>query len=168
METPKYGVLLTPQIKLHRKYFKEMCKLIGIQVLYYAPKPDKHYTTYTEIKSNYENPILVGCIFEEHPTQQTLKKMGWVSELQENSSIINVDYNLPNLQQGALFAIPSGLDDGKARMFRVVKLSNSIVYPSSMTCEIMPEFEDTFSDSDYRHLHDNFNLLNQDEGEDIP
>ena len=77
-----YGLLLTPDIKLHRKYFEEMTKLIGIKVAYRAPKPDKHYTTYAEIESNYAEPVLVGCIFDEHPTQQTLKKMGWVAELQ--------------------------------------------------------------------------------------
>lgn len=164
----KYGVLLNSTIKLHRQYFKEMVKLLGIQVLYYPPRDDKHYTSYTEIVGNEIKPIMVGCIFEEHPTQQTLKKIGWVSELSETSSIIHVDYDLPRLQQGALFAIPSGLDDGKARLFRVSRLTNSIVYPASITCEIVPEYEDTFSTDSYQHKHDNFNLLNQDEGEDIP
>ena len=78
----KYGVLLTPDMKIHRKYFEEMTKLIGIQVFYRAPKPGKTYTNYTEIISNYYDPIQVGVIFDEHPTQQTLKKMQWVSELQ--------------------------------------------------------------------------------------
>lgn len=38
----KYGILLNDNIKLHRIYFKEMCKLIGIKVVYRAPRPDKH------------------------------------------------------------------------------------------------------------------------------
>lgn len=144
MEHQKYGQLLTPDIRIHRQYFREMCKLLGIRVLYRAPKIDKSYTTYREIESNYEEPILIGCIFDEHPTQQTLKKIGWVSELNENSSFIHVDYDLPGLQQGALFIIPSGLDDGQGRLFRVVKMVNEIVYPSSITCEIVPEYEDDF------------------------
>ena len=82
MHAPKYGLLLNNDIKLHRGYFDEMIRLLGIQVIYRAPLPDKHYTTYAEIESNYAEPILVGCIFDEHPTQQTLKKMGWVAELQ--------------------------------------------------------------------------------------
>lgn len=53
-----------------------MVKLHGIYVIYRAPKPDKHYTTYAEIESNYEDPILIGCIFHDHPDQRTLKKMG--------------------------------------------------------------------------------------------
>jgi hypothetical protein len=160
----KYGQLLNQNIKLTRQYFREMVKLLGIYVLYRPPYEGKNYTTYAEIDSNYESPILTGCIFDEHPTQQTLKKMGWVSELQEGSSIIHVDYDLPNLQQGALFIVPSGLDDGKGRLFRVVKLTNSIVYPASITCEIVPEYEDTYiPESSYDYSHSSFNLLNDEE-----
>ena len=144
MEHQKYGTLLTPDIRINRQYFREMCKLLGIRVLYRAPKIDKSYTTWREIEANYEEPIMIGCIFDEHPTQQTLKKIGWVSELNENSSFIHVDYDLKGLQQGALFIIPSGLDDGKGRVFRVVKMVNEIVYPSSITCEIVPEYTDDF------------------------
>lgn len=53
-----------------------MTSLIGINVVYRAPQKDKHYTTYAEIESNYQKPEVVGCIFEEHPEQQTLKKLG--------------------------------------------------------------------------------------------
>lgn len=162
-EQRKYGVLLNGGIKLHRKYFEEMCKLLGVMCLYYAPRPNKHWTTYAEIKSNYFDPILVGTIFDEHPTQQTLKKMGWVSELQENSSIIHVPYDLPNIQQGALFAVPSGLDDGKARLFRVIKMTTSIVYPASISCEIIPEYENLFDESLYDHSNSSFNLLNRED-----
>ena len=156
----KYGLLLYPQIKLHRRYFHEMVKLIGINVIYRAPKPGKHYTTYGEISTNYEPPMQIGCIFDEHPTQQTLKKMGWMSELNDGSSIIHVDYDLPGLQQWSLFIVPSGLDDGKGRMFRVVKLTNSIVYPASVTCEIVPVYIDNFEQvTDYGSDTDNLNIL---------
>ena len=144
MENQKYGQLLTPTIKINRQYFREMCKLIGIRVLYRSPKPGKKYTTYAEIDANYNPPILIGCIFDDHPSQQTLRKMGWMSELDENSSFIHVDYDLPNLQQGSMFIVPSGLDDGNGRLFRVVKMVNEIVYPSSITCEIVPEYFDDF------------------------
>lgn len=160
----KYGQLLNQNIKIHRQYFREMIKLMGIYVLYRAPKENKSYTTYGEIDSNYESPILTGCIFDEHPTQQTLKKIGWVTELQESSSLIHVDYDLPNLQQGALFIVPSGLDDGKGRLFRVVRLTNSIVYPASITCEIVPEWEDTFEpETAYDYSHSSMNLLNEED-----
>lgn len=144
MDNQKYGILLTPDIRQHRQYFREMCKLLGIYVLYRAPMPGKKYTTYAEMDANYFPPILTGCIFDEHPSQQTLRKMGWMSELDENSSFIHVDYDLPNLQQGSMFIVPSGLDDGNGRLFRVVKMATSMVYPASVTCEIVPEYVDNF------------------------
>lgn len=159
----KYGILLNNDIKLQRNYFNEMCSLIGINVVYRAPKTDKNYTTYTEIKSNYKEPIIIGCIFDEHPTQQTLKKMGWVSELQENSSIIHVAYDTPDLQQGALFSVPSGLDDGNDRLFRVVKLSNIMVYPASIACEIVPEYHNTYQESQNNFSNSSFNLLREED-----
>ena len=155
----KYGILLSPDIKLYRSYFEEMTRMIGIQVFYRAPKPGKTYTTYTEIIDNYFDPIQVGVIFDEHPTQQTLKKMGWVSELQQNASIIHIPYDLPEIQQGALFFIPSGLDNAPSRLFRVVKLTNGIVYPASISCEIVPEYENTFQSDSFDYSQSSFNLL---------
>lgn len=161
-----YGILLDEQnIKLHRFYFEEMCNLIGIKVLYYAPRADKHWTTYAEIKSNYYDPILVGCIFEDHPNQYTMKKLGWDSELQENASLISVPYDLEKLQVGSIFVVPSGIDNSKGRVFRVVSMRNSMIYPSSITCEIVPEYENTFSSDQYDFKNSSFNLLN-DESED--
>lgn len=157
----KYGTLLSPDIKIFRQYFEEFVQLMGIYVIYRSPKKDKQYSQYDQILSNFEQPMLIGVIFEEHPNQQTLRKIGWASELQENSSLIHVPYDLPGIQQGALFIIPSGLDDGKGRLFRVVKLTNSIVYPASITCEIVPEYYDNMSQDSTIHEHDSINLINE-------
>lgn len=160
----KYGLLLNEQnIKLHRQYFKEMCKLIGINVLYYAPRPDKHWTNYAEISTNFYKPILTSCIFDDHPNQWTMKKLGWSSELQENASLISVPYDLPEIQVGAMFIVPSGIDKSEGRVFRVVKMSSTMIYPASITCELVPEYEDTFSSSEYNYEHSSFNLLNDEE-----
>ena len=76
MDNKKYGLLLNESdIKLQRKYFNEMIKLIGIQVIYRAARENKTWTTYSEIDSNYFEPIVTGCIFEEHPNQFTMKKL---------------------------------------------------------------------------------------------
>ena len=159
----RYGRLITPDIKLHRKWFDEMVRLIGIQVVYRAPRKDKHWTSFAEIESTYQPPIIIGCIFDEHPTQQTMKKIGWVSELQKDSSLIHIAYDNPDIQQGALFIVPSGLDDGKGRLFRCVKLTNSIVYPASIACEIVPEYEDTYQNTNNDFMHSSFNLLNEED-----
>lgn len=158
----KYGILVNDDIKLHRQYFEEMTALLGIQVIYKAPRVDKHYTLTSEIDSNYYEPKLVGCIFEEHPTQQTLKKLGWVSELQQEVSIISVPYDLEHLQRGALFIVPSGLDNGKGKVFRVNKLYTTMIYPASITCELVPEFENTLNKSDTIDFENrNFTLLRE-------
>lgn len=164
----KCGILINNATKLHRQYFREAVKLLGIYVIYRAPKKDKHWTTYGEIEGNYEKPMMVGCLFHDHPDQKTLKKIGWVAELQTNSSLIEVDYDLPNLQVGSLFIVPSGLDDGKGRLFRVYSIQTSMLYPASVTCEIVPEYEDTIQEeekSDYSNSSMNY-LNRQDESID--
>lgn len=161
--TEKYGMLLNKDITLHRRYFKEMCRLLGINVIYKSLKDGKKWTNYGEVEVNYNPPQLVGCIFNEHPDQRTLKKMGWVSELQENASIIHVPYDLPRLEVGCLFIIPSGLDDGKGRLFRCTKLSNIMVYPTSVACEIVPEYENTYRQSLNSFKNSSYNLLNEEE-----
>lgn len=163
-EGNKFGFLIREKdIKLHRMWFKQMAKLIGVKVGYRGVLRDKHYTTYAEIVSNYDKIKIVDCIFEEHPQQQTLKKLGWASELQEDSSIIHVPYDLENLEQGAIFLLPSGIDNSRGRVFRVKRLSTIMIYPASIACEIVPEYEDTYSDNLNTFEHSSFNLLVQED-----
>jgi hypothetical protein len=129
-------------------WFKQCVALHGINCKYKAPLKNKEYDAYGDLQTGYKPEIIVGCLFDEHPTQKSLKKAGWVAELQEGSSLIHVPYDLPDLQVGALFEVPSGLDDGKARTFRVIGLSNIMIYPASITCEIALEYESV----DEQHL----------------
>lgn len=144
-----YGFLLNKQnIQLHRSYFKEMVKLLGINCKYRAPLLSKENDIHGDLYTGYMPEIVVGCLFEEHPDQKSLKKAGWVAELQEGSSMIHVPYDLPGLQVGALFEVPSGLDNGKGRLFRVISMSNIMIYPASIACEIALEYES----NDEQHL----------------
>ena len=135
-----YGLLITKDIKLHRTWFKQMTALHGINCKYFPPAENKIFDTYGDLQTSYDSETLVGCIFEEHPNQKSLRKAGWVAELQEGSSIIHVPYDLPGLQVGALFELPSGLDNGKGRLFRVISLSNIMIYPASIACEVALEY----------------------------
>jgi hypothetical protein len=135
-----YGLLINKDIKLHRMWFKQMTALHGINCIYRAPSDNKDYDTRGDLHTGYGPEIIVGCIFQEHPDQKSLKKMGWVAELQENSSIIHVPYDLPGLQAGALFTVPSGLDNVPGRTFRVISLQNIMIYPASIACEIALEY----------------------------
>nr|DAH28133.1 MAG TPA: hypothetical protein [Caudoviricetes sp.] len=161
----KYGTLITPDILLQRTYFKQMVELLGVWPIYLAPRPGKYYTTYAEIKSNYQEPEQVGCIFDEHPPQRTMKKLGWDSELQENASVISVPYDLHDLQPGALFIIPSAFDNTKGRLFRVAEISGEMIYPASLTCKLVPEFEDTLPESKKDFKRSDFNLLAEEDEE---
>jgi hypothetical protein len=143
-----YGLLISKDIKLHRTWFKQMVALHGINCKYRAPIKNKEYDVHGDLQTGYKPEILVGCIFVEHPDQKSLKKAGWVAELQEGSSIIHVPYDLPDLQVGALFDVPSGLDTGKDRTFRVISMSNIMIYPASIACEIALEYES----NDEQHL----------------
>ena len=153
-------------ILIQRKYFEEMVKMIGVQVLHRAPRPGKSYTIYSEIDTNYFEPELVGCIFEEHPNQHTMKKLGWTAELDASASLIAVPYDLKGLQQGSLFVVPSAFDNSKGRLFRVVEISGIMIYPCSLTCKLVAEYENTFTPNAYNHQRDSFNLLNREEGYD--
>ena len=136
-----YGLLLNGDIKLHRMWFKQLLALHGINCKYRAPLKNKTYDKYADLQTGYKPEVVVGCLFEAHPDQKSLKKAGWVAELQEGSSIIHVPYDLPDLQVGALFEVPSGLDTGKGRVFRVISKSNIMIYPASIACEIALEYE---------------------------
>ena len=160
IEPSKTGLLLNEKnIKLHRKYFDEMCRLLGIQVIYRAPREDKHYSGYGELESFYYEPILTGCIFTDHVNQWTMKKLGWNSELQENNAIINLPYDLPKLQVGALIIVPSGIDGAEGRVFKIIRMSNIQVYPASIACEIGPMYVNTSEKAEEEHRNDNFSVL---------
>ena len=143
-----YGLLLNKDIKLHRMWFKQMLSLHGINCKYRAPLPNKINDIHGDLQTGYMPEITVGCLFEEHPNQKSLRKAGWVAELQEGSSMIHVPYDLPGLQVGALFEVPSGLDLGKGRLFRVISMANIMIYPASIACEIALEYES----NDEQHL----------------
>lgn len=166
MEDRDTGLLLNKEdILLHREYFKEMVDLLGIIVLFRSPKI-KDRSLYGEIDDVYNPPIPVGCIFDDHPTIWTMKKLGWNSELSEEMAIIHVPYDLKGLEQGALFIIPSGIDNSKGRVFRVHRMSTKMVYPASIACEIGPVFENEFERSNLEDFQSNGLTLLREEKRD--
>ena len=159
-----YGILFhESDIKLHRKYFAEMVKLWGVQAIYYAPKSTLHYTTYGEIDSNYYEPQKIGVLFNEHPDQKTMKLMGWDYQQDTQVALITVPYDTPHIQVGALFMFPAAVDGGEPRMFRVSKMKTSMIYPSGVTCECVPEYKDNFDKADFSFKNSGVNLLNREE-----
>ena len=159
-----YGLLLNQKdILLQRKYFEECVQMVGVKVIHRAPRPGKHYTIYAEIESNYYEPSVIGCIFDEHPNQRTMKKLGWNSELSESAAIISVPYDLEGLQQGSLFIVPSAFDSTKGKLFRVVEITGIMIYPATLTCKLVPEFENNFTKDSLNHQYNSFTLLNRED-----
>ena len=73
MKSKDVGVLLNGNnIKLHRFYFKRMVKLIGINAIYRQPMENKVWDGHGELEGSFYPPIIVGCIFTEHPNQKSL------------------------------------------------------------------------------------------------
>ena len=157
-----YGLLLNADTKLHRAYFEEMTKLLGVKVGYQYPLEGKTYNLNGELIAHYSDPQDIYCIFNDHIDNKTAKMMGWNSELLKDAAMISVPYDLENLQIGCLFNIPEALDSGGKRLFRLVELSTIQIYPASVTCRLVQEYTDTMSMSDTTNfVTTNFNLLNE-------
>ncbi len=170
MEDKDTGLLLNKHnIELNRMYFRQMTDLLGIKVLYRAPREGKDYNGYGELDSYYYEPVIESCIFDEHPTQKTMKKLGWNAELNDTTTVIHVRYDLEKLQAGALFIIPSGLDNSKGRVFRVIRMSNIAVYPASISCELGPVLTNQSQKSEVQDFtNSNFNVLIESEEDEKP
>lgn len=163
-----YGLLYSRDLTIQRKQFKEATKLIGMPgVKYRAPLPGKTFDQHGDLDADYFEERDIGCFFHEHPDQKTMKKIGWVAELQEGSSLIEVAYDTPHLQVGSLFLIPAGIDFAEPRWFRVISMQNIMLCPVSITCEIAPEYEDVDEPVIHNdHVKQNFTLLLPDEDDE--
>lgn len=167
-ENNKTGLLLNAKnIKLNRFYFKQSVKLYGINVLYRAPrKEQKQYDVHGELDAKYTEPIVIGCIFNEHTDQKTMKKLGWNAEREDSTPVIHVPYDIPELQAGCLFEIPSGLDNSKARVFKVIEMSNIAIYPASIACKLGPMMQNELEHSQIVDFNKtDFNVLREEEDE---
>lgn len=123
---------------IQRKYFKEMLQLYGIDGMYFQTKDGSiSYNETGELSAEYLEPIPCQMIFDQVPTVSTLKKLGWVTELDKSQPLIHVNYDLPELQIGCCFNIEDPLRPGKGRLFRVTKMSVGIIYPMCVTCQIV-------------------------------
>jgi len=165
MENKDTGILLDREniAPLQRFYFDEMTRLRGINVLYRRPKESlKNYDLHGELDAVYEPAVVVGCIYNEHTDQKTMRKLGWNAEREEQPPVIHVPYDLPGLQAGALFIIPSGLDHAEGRVFKVLDMSYIPIYPASIACKLGPVLKSDFERTQLRDFTEsNFNLLNE-------
>lgn len=148
MDNKDTGLLLNSNnIKIHRHYFNQMVRLIGMNIQYQAPSKDAHYDTSGDLWTRYSDPVMIGCIFNDNPDQKTMKKLGWNAELDSDTRLVTVAYDTPGLCAGALFTLPAAIDNAPGRVFRVIRMSTAAIYPASITCEVAPEYQSVFETS---------------------
>lgn len=143
------GLLNRDDATIFRKYFSEMCKLIGQSIGYqYVTKRD--YTIHSEENFEYSQPIRLDVLFDENPTVDTLNRIGWVSEINNMKPIIiNMPYNTPNLTVGARVMISSVDGVARPRLFRISKIASDIEYPDAYTCAAVPVFDQEVQKNQY-------------------
>lgn len=124
-----------------RGYFNEMVKFIGQSVGYqYIVKQD--WTIHSESNAEYSAPIRIDIIFDENPSIDTLNRLGWVSELNDEKPVIaNLPYNTPNLQVNCRIIIQSVSGTPRPRVFRISKIAEDLEYPDSVVCALVPVFD---------------------------
>lgn len=160
------GLLLDKEnLMLFREWFQQATDMLGIKALYRAPREEaKQYDLHGELDAKYYEPIPVNCFYQENVNQQTAKLMGWNHELNKGATLIVVPYELKKLQQGGLFVLPSAIDNSEGRVFKVLRMEVSPVYPSEVICELGPMFKSELESSQVKDFSkSNFNLLNEEE-----
>ena len=135
------GLLNRADSVIFRQYFNEMVKLIGQSVGYqYVVK--QSLTIHSEDNSELSVPIRLDVLFDENPSVDTLNRLGWVSELNDQQPIIvNMPYNTPNLTVNARIIVESVDGVGRPRVFRITKIQSDLEFPDAYTCAIVPVFD---------------------------
>lgn len=157
------GLLNRQDAKIFRGYFNEMVKLIGQSVGYqYVVK--KELTIHSEDNSILSAPIRINILFDENPQVDTLNRLGWVSELnQQKPIVINMPYNTPNLTVNARVTIESVDGVARPRVFKITKIVSDLEFPDAYTCAIVPVFDQYVQKNQYTLV--NHEKINQDESD---
>ena len=157
------GLLNRQDAKIFRGYFNEMVKLIGQSVGYqYVVK--KELTIHSEDNSILSAPIRINILFDENPQVDTLNRLGWVSELnQQKPIVINMPYNTPNLTVNARVTIESVDGVARPRVFKITKIVSDLEFPDAYTCAIVPVFYQYVQKNQYTLV--NHEKINQDESD---
>lgn len=155
------GLLNREDSRIFRKYFKEMVKLIG-QSVGYQYIVERKYTIHSEDNSKLSVPVRIDVLFDENPTVDTLNRLGWVSELNEQKPIVvNMPYDTPNLSVNARLLIESVDGTPRPRVFKITQIESDLEFPDAYTCAAVPIFDQYAQKNQYTLV--NHEKINQDE-----
>lgn len=155
------GLLNRKDSRIFRQYFKEMVKLIG-QSVGYQYIVERQYTIHSEDNSTLSAPIRIDVLFDENPKVDTLNRLGWVSELNEQRPIVvNMPYDTPNLSINARLIIESVDGTPRPRVFKITQIESDLEFPDAYTCAAVPVFDQYVQKNQYTLV--NHEKINQDE-----
>lgn len=155
------GLLNREDSRIFRQYFKEMVKLIG-QSVGYQYIVERKYTIHSEDNSKLSAPVRIDVLFDENPTIDTLNRLGWVSELNEQKPIVvNMPYDTPNLSVNARLLIESVDGTPRPRVFKITQIESDLEFPDAYTCAAVPIFDQYAQKNQYTLV--NHEKINQDE-----
>lgn len=129
--------LIQSDAKIFKKYANECLDALGIPSLFYQIKPGKEYSAQGELGGCYYDPIRTKVIFDQAPNVRTLKKLGWVTETDTQQPLVHCKFDLPGIENGCLFSIKDPLAKSSGRLFRITKMTTSVLYPAMLTCQIV-------------------------------
>lgn len=135
------GLLNRKDATIFRNYFSEMVKLIGQSVAYqYVVK--QNTTIHSEENDTFSTPQRIDVLFEENPTVDTLNRIGWTVELNDQKPIIvYLPYDTPKLTVDARITVESVDGVKRPRVFRITKIGSDLEYPEAFACVITPVFD---------------------------
>lgn len=143
------GLLTEDDSTLFRNWFVEMAEMLGQTVMYQYPLTfDK--TIHSEPNIELSDPIRLDIIFNENPTVDTLRKHGWVTEINGSLPVIaQVPYNTPGLARYARITIPPVGNVMRERTFEVTAISTFLEYPDCWTIQLAPVYNSIKEKNDY-------------------
>lgn len=152
------GLLTKKDARLFRFFFKEMAKLRGISVKYRYVE-DTETTIHAEFESKLSEPIDMDIIFNENPSVNTLKTIGWVSENPDDKPYIaQIPFDAPFLSTECEIEIPPFLEiASRCRKFKITSINTLLEYPDCWTCTLAPIFDnapvkDNYDETNYNYV----------------
>ena len=136
------SILVKDDSLLLRGQAKEMMRLIGVNCLYqWVEEPN--LTIHSEDNSKLSTAIRIDILLDEHPTIHTMNRLGWMSEVNEETKpiIATLPYDIPNLTVNARITLESVDGVARPRVFKITKIVSDFEYPDTFTVALVPVFD---------------------------
>ena len=136
------GLLINDDSLLARRQFKEMARLIGTNCLYQYIT-ETNLTIHSEDNSRLSTAMRIDILLDEHPTIHTMNRLGWISEINEETKpiIATLPFDTPNLTVNARITLESVDGVQRPRVFKITKIVSDFEYPDTFTVALVPVFD---------------------------